>query len=122
MLFPFDFSDAGIFAPLTLSAVSIPSNLTVTSIVDLILPFVAGLFFGLAIKKGIMAFVFAIIGFLIASYVGLTFIPKISISYEIHKWTLFLSSYISTVKFGSLTLSLTVILFLVGLAIGLWKG
>ena len=103
-------------------AIALPSGLTVTSVIDLILPFVAGLFFGLAIKKGIMAFIFAIIAFLIASYVGLTFIPKISLSYEIHKWSLFVMSYVSTVKFGSLVLSLTVILFLIGLAIGLWKG
>ena len=94
----------------------------ISSIISIILTFAAGLFIGLAIKKGIMAFVFAIIGFLIASYVGIAFIPKVSISYEIHKWSSFFLTYVSTVKFGAIQLTLSVVLFLIGLAIGLWKG
>lgn len=61
-------------------------------------------------------------GFLIAGYVGITFIPRISITYEIHKWSSFLLSYVSTVRFGVVQLTLSVILFIIGLAIGLWKG
>jgi hypothetical protein len=114
--------DGLVFESFISLAISLPSSINLTTILDLVLPFVAGLFFGLAVKKGLMAFVFAIIAFVISGYVGLSFIPKISVSYEIHKWSAFLLSYISTVKFGSIALSLTVILFLVGLAIGLWKG
>ncbi|EQB65155.1 MAG: hypothetical protein AMDU3_IPLC00003G0007 [Thermoplasmatales archaeon I-plasma] len=93
-----------------------------SAIISIILTFAAGLFIGLAVKKGIMAFVFAIIGFLIASYVGIAFIPKVSITYEIHKWSSFFLTYVSTVKFGAIQLTLSVVLFLIGLAIGLWKG
>ena len=97
-------------------------NLNVNSIVDLILSFTAGLLFGLAVKKALVGFLLAIIAFVISAYVGLTFIPKISLSYEFHKWSLFLLSYMSSFKFGGIVVSITVILFLVGLAIGLWKG
>lgn len=97
-------------------------NLNINSIVDLILSFAAGLLFGLAIKKALTGFILAIIAFIISAYIGLTFIPKISISYEMHKWSLFFLSYMSSFKFGSIVLSIIVIVFLVGLAIGLWKG
>jgi hypothetical protein len=93
-----------------------------SEIVTVLLTIVAGLFIGLAVKKGIMAFVFAIIGFLIVGYVGIAFIPTVSLPYEIHKWSSFLLNYISTVKLGAIQLTLSVILFLIGLAIGLWKG
>lgn len=86
------------------------------------LTFVVGLLFGLAIKKGALAFVLAIIGFLIASYVGLTFIPKISIGYEINKATLLVSGYIKDFQLGALTITLSIAVFLLGIAIGLWKG
>lgn len=93
-----------------------------TTILDLVLTFVVGLLFGLAIKKGAVAFVLAIVGFVIASYVGLTFIPKVSIYYEIHKAITIVLEYMNDVKIGSIAVSLTIILFLIGLAIGLWKG
>lgn len=117
MLSPLTFGNS---AYLTLSSSGF--NLTPNGILDLILPFVAGLFFGLAIKKGLTAFILGIVGVVIGSYIGLTFLPKISLSYEIHKWSLFLSSYLATAKFGSVVLTTTVIIFLIGLAIGLWKG
>lgn len=98
------------------------SSLSINSIIDLILSFAAGLLFGLAVKKALVGFLLAIIAFVVFAYVGLTFIPKISFSYEFHKWSLFLPSYMSSFKFGGIVVSITVILFLVGLAIGLWKG
>lgn len=93
-----------------------------TSIADYVLTFVAGLLFGLAVKKGLTAFVLAIVGFVIAGYVGLTFVPKISFSYELTKFLSLALSYVQTVQFGAVAVSLTVVLFLVGIAIGLWKG
>ncbi|MEM0135634.1 MAG: hypothetical protein QXU18_10510 [Thermoplasmatales archaeon] len=77
---------------------------------------VAGLSIGLAFMRVVAAFIFCIIGFAIASYVGLAFCLKIPITYEFHKWSMLLLNYLSIVKFGS------VILFLIGLAISLWKG
>ncbi len=93
-----------------------------TNILDFVLTFVAGLLFGLAIKKGTTAFILAIVGFVIASYVGLTFIPKISLTYELNKFIAVLAAYVKEFQLGAFTMSLTVILFLIGLAIGLWKG
>ncbi len=92
------------------------------TILDLVLTFVVGLLFGLAIKKGAIAFVLAIVGVVIGGYVGLTFFPKVSVSYETHKALVLLTNYVQDVNFGSVAVSLTVIFFLVGLAIGLWKG
>ncbi len=93
-----------------------------TTILDFILTFVAGLLFGLAIKKGAIAFVLTIIGFVIASYVGLTFVPKISLTYELNKFISLASTYLKDVQLGAVGLSMTIILFLIGLAIGIWKG
>ena len=93
-----------------------------TTIMDFVLTFVAVLLFGLAIKKGVVAFVLAIVGFVIAGYVGLTFVPKISLSYEISKFIALALAYFKDAQIGTLAVSLTVILFLIGLVIGLWKG
>ena len=119
-MFPAD--NAPSTVPMSIAVSGSVDGIPFSAIITIILTFAAGLFIGLAIKKGIMAFVFAIIGFLIAAYVGIAFIPKVSISYEIHKWSSFFLTYVSTVKFGAIQLTLSVVLFLIGLAIGLWKG
>jgi hypothetical protein len=92
------------------------------SLLDFILTFVVGLLFGLSIKKGALAFLLAIIGFVIAGYVGLTFVPEVSLTYEINKFVSLAIAYIKDFQIGTLAVSLTVVLFLIGLAIGLWKG
>ncbi|MEM0141622.1 MAG: hypothetical protein QXN66_06285 [Thermoplasmatales archaeon] len=92
------------------------------TILDWILTFVVGLLFGLAIKKGVVAFVLAIVGFVIAGYVGISFIPKISVSYEIGKAIRVFDQYIRQVQFATLSISLSIVLLLIGLAIGIWKG
>ena len=91
-------------------------------IITIILTFVSGLLIGLAVKKGLTALILGIVGIVIAGYVGIAFVPKVSLTYEFHKWSSFFLTYISTVKFGAVQLTLSVILFLIGLAIGLWKG
>jgi hypothetical protein len=93
-----------------------------SAIITIILTFAAGLFIGLAVKKGLTALILGIVGIVIAGYVGIAFVPKISLTYEIHKWSSFFLTYVSTVKFGAIQLTLSVVLFLIGLAIGLWKG
>ena len=93
-----------------------------SAIITIILTFAAGLFIGLAVKKGLTALILGIVGIVIAGYVGMAFVPKISLTYEIHKWSSFFLTYVSTVKFGAIQLTLSVVLFLIGLAIGLWKG
>ncbi len=113
------------FLHLSISQISLSTSASSSSlspILILLLTFISGLFIGLAVKKGVTAFILAFIGLLIAGYVGLTFVPKVSLAYEVHKWSSFLMSYLSTTKFGALQLGLSLILFLIGLAIGLWKG
>ncbi len=87
-------------------------------IIDLILIFADGIIIGVAIKKGILSFVLIIIGLVIASYVGISF-PGISFQLILSK-AVNLTSYMlskAPVQFTGLP-----ILFLIGLAIGLWKG
>ena len=91
-------------------------------IITIILTFASGLLIGLAVKKGLTALILGIVGIVIAGYVGMAFVPKVSLTYEFHKWSSFFLTYISTVKFGAVQLTLSVILFLIGLAVGLWKG
>ncbi|MGC8645304.1 MAG: hypothetical protein ACP5UO_03430 [Thermoplasmata archaeon] len=92
------------------------------TILDWVLTFVVGLLFGLAIKKGVVAFVLALIGFLIAGYVGLSFIPKVSVSYELSKAVRILGEYFRQVQLATFSVSLSLVLLLIGLAIGIWKG
>ena len=109
----------------TSQAVSVSGSIDGVSynqIITIILTFVSGLLIGLAVKKGLTALILGIVGVVIAGYVGIAFIPRISLTYEFHKWSSFFFTYISTVKFGAVQLTLSVILFLIGLAIGLWKG
>ena len=49
------------------------------TILNFALTFVVGLLFGLAIKKGLVAFVLALVGFVIAGYVGLTLYHPINV-------------------------------------------
>lgn len=89
---------------------------------------VDGLLFGLAIKKGILSFVLLIIAMFIAAYVGFAFVPPhVSISSLASSVMPYVKQYVGEVTkslslgFGG-SLSLTVVLFLIGLGIGLWKG
>ncbi len=60
-------------SPPTIPVSSNVSSISFSQIVTIILTFVSGLFIGLALKKGILAFLFAIIGLLILGYVGIAF-------------------------------------------------
>lgn len=98
-----------------------------SGIVLLILAFVDGLLFGLAVKKGIVSFVLLIVAFILSGYVGLSFIPKISLSNLVTKAVSYivtnLQSIASLVPIGNAgSLSLLVVLFVVGVGIGIWKG
>ena len=86
--------------------------------ITLLLVFVDGLLFGLAVKKGLISIILMVVAFFLAYFVGLSFIPKIDIINVIHS----VINYMATVKFGSLILSFSLILFIVGFGIGAWKG
>ncbi len=84
----------------------------------MILAFVDGLLFGLAIKKGILAFIIFVVAAFLATYIGLS-LPSISIGALISRSILFLTY--AAARAPAIMVGLP-ILFFVGLAIGLWKG
>ncbi|MGC8665053.1 MAG: hypothetical protein ACP5FU_06735 [Nitrososphaeria archaeon] len=95
---------------------SVPSNYQ--QIAYIVLAFADGVIIGLAIKKGIVSFILLIIGILLSSYIGLT-LPGLSLSVILSKIVAY-SSYLLS-KAPAMFAGLPV-LFLIGLAIGLWKG
>ncbi len=99
-----------------MTAFALPTNYQ--SIIYLVLTFADGLIFGIAIKKGILSFILMIIGVLIGTYVGIS-LPGVSLSLLLSKVIVFLGYILS--KAPSFAVGLPV-LFLIGLAIGLWKG
>ena len=92
------------------------------SFVDPILTFLAGLLIGIAAKKGVTAVIIGIVGIAIAGYVGLSFIPSSVLSSGASQFISLFFSYMKNFQFGIITMSLSVVLFLVGLVIGIWKG
>jgi hypothetical protein len=84
----------------------------------LVLLFVDGAIFGLAIKKGFVSIILIVLGLIIASIVGLT-IPFINGSSIASFVTGFILSEIT--RIGPLFLSFP-ILWIIGLLVGIWKG
>ena len=82
-----------------------------------ILFFVDGLLIGLAIRKGATALVLVIIAVAIAGFAGITFIPSISVTSIVD----YVINYAKTAKYGAIIVSSTVVVFVVGLIIGLLK-
>lgn len=98
-----------------------------SGIIVLVLSFIDGLLFGLAIKKGVVSFILLIIAFVVSGYVGLSFIPKISVSNLLTTVVNYiqtnLHSITSLIPIGSIgSASLIVVLFAIGLGVGIWKG
>ncbi|ARD85094.1 hypothetical protein [Ferroplasma acidiphilum] len=99
----------------------------VSGYIILAIALIDGLLFGLAIKKGIVSAILLIIAFVLASYAGLSFVPNVSFSkvYTYAK-TFFIDNIskapglVSLGHVGSVTLVL--VLFLIGLGVGIWKG
>ena len=82
-----------------------------------ILFFVDGLLIGLAIRKGATALVLVIIAVAIAGFAGIAFIPSISVTSIVD----YVINYAKTAKYGVIVVSSTVVVFVVGLIIGLLK-
>lgn len=92
-----------------------------------ILALVDGLLFGLAIKKGIVSFVLLLVAIVVSGYVGFSFIPKISVTSLLNTVVSYITNHIqaltSIVPIGNTgAISLVVVLFVVGLGVGIWKG
>lgn len=87
-------------------------------IIAAILALVDGLLLGLAIKKAIVSFLLALAAIILGAYIGVTF-PGLSASLLLSKAAYFVSYAISRAPELFTGVS---IFFLIGLAIGLWKG
>ncbi len=86
--------------------------------ITLLLGFLDGLLFGLAIKKALISVVLIVVAFIIASVLGLSFIPSVSTS-QISS-TLF--TFFSHLNFGTIGVTFSIVLFVIGFGIGIWKG
>ncbi len=88
----------------------------------LFLVFLDGLLFGVAVKKGVVSIILIAIGLFIGTYIGLSFIPQVSISSVISKISSNAATFESVLHFGSFTLTFIVLLFIIGFGIGIWRG
>lgn len=86
--------------------------------VTMILVFIDGLLFGLALKKAFVSVVLIMVALVIAYFLGLAFVPNISLSTVVHQ----VMAYSTSVHFGSLIVSFSIVIFFIGLGLGLWKG
>ncbi len=86
--------------------------------ITLLLGFVDGLLFGLAIKKALVSVVLIVVAFILASFLGLTFIPSLQTS-QIYSS---LSAFFSQLNFGAIGVTFSIVLFAIGFGIGIWKG
>ncbi len=99
----------------------------IDGIIFLIVALIDGLLFGIAIKKGVTSFILIIIALIISSYIGLSFVPHLSITDMSSKLLPYIKEYgaqiTSDISLGlSGSLSLTIVLFIIGLGVGIWKG
>lgn len=92
-----------------------------------ILAIIDGLLFGLAIKKGIVSFILLLVAFVISGYIGFTNSFKMPVSDIFSRIVSFVENnahgLATLVPIGSTgAVSLLVVLFVIGLGIGIWKG
>lgn len=74
--------------------------------------------FGFAIKKAVTSVVLIMVALVIAYFLGLTFVPNISLSTIVQN----AMTYANTVHFGNLIITFSIVVFIIGLGIGLWRG
>ncbi|MDG7047922.1 MAG: hypothetical protein JRN61_02975 [Nitrososphaerota archaeon] len=94
------------------------NSLNISSLVAIVLALIDGLIFGVAIKRAIVSVILAVIGFALAAYIGIN-IPGISSSTLLDKVPVILA-YVTSV--APQFLIGVPIFFIIGLAIGIWKG
>jgi ABC-type phosphate/phosphonate transport system permease subunit len=98
---------------------SLPAQLLpYASIIGVILTFVDGLIFGVAVKKAITSVILIIIALLLAGFIGLT-IPFLSTS---NIMTHLLNIIISQARLIGPLLFALPLFWIIGFALGIWKG
>ena len=90
----------------------------ISSIVPIVLLFVDGLIFGIAAKKGVMSAILIVIGLILAGVIGITipFITTADVWKHIVDIAISQASHIGPVFFAM------PVFWIIGFAIGLWKG
>jgi hypothetical protein len=95
-----------------------PELQSYSPIITIILLFVDGLFFGLAVKKALTSIVLIIVGVVLASVIGLS-IPFLSAG---DIWTHVINIAFSEARhIGPIFFSFP-IFWIIGFAVGIWKG
>jgi len=97
-------------------------DLTAMNYLDLAITFVIGLLMGLSIKKGLVAFILLFLAFILSGFVGLTFLPTIPPSKFFNLASKYLYEIVNNLHLGLFAISLSIILFLAGLIVGILKG
>ncbi len=90
-------------------------------VLTIILLFFGGLFLGLAIKKGVVSIILFIIAVLILSYAGIHF-ANISYYSVLHIIFYEFNKHFSIMYSNMPSLGTDFIVFIIGFALGLWKG
>jgi len=95
-----------------------PSLEPYAPLIAMILAFVDGLLFGLAIKKAVVSFVLFVVAVILGGYIGFS-LPGVSASYLISRAVGLAAHWISSAPaiFSGIS-----IFFIMGLAVGIWKG
>lgn len=100
-------------------ASSLPKQLLpYASIIGVVLTFVDGLIFGIAIKKAIVSAILIVVGLLLAGFIGLT-IPFVSTS---SVTTHLLNILMSQARLIGPLIYTIPLFWIIGFALGIWKG
>ncbi|MGC8614001.1 MAG: hypothetical protein ACP5L2_07200 [Conexivisphaera sp.] len=83
-----------------------------------VLAFVDGLLFGLAIKKAIVSFIIFVVAVLLGTYIGIS-LPGVSAQALMSRAASLVTRWISS---APAIFSGVSIFFIIGIAIGIWKG
>ena len=90
-----------------------------SALITIVLLIVDGLIIGVAAKRGVMSFVLLVVGLLLAGFAGLAIPFSISSSDVITHMT---NIFLSQIRHMGASVSAFPISWLIGFAIGIWKG
>ncbi len=97
------------------------------ALITIVLIFVDGVLIGLAAKKGIVAMILLLIAVVLSAFLGIAYLKSLSAS-TIEAWIVSHSSLLTKSIEGLLpigtigSVSLSIILFVVGMVLGFWRG
>ncbi|KJE49487.1 MULTISPECIES: hypothetical protein [Acidiplasma] len=90
--------------------------------ITLLLLFLDGYIFGFIAKKSVLAVILLLIALIIGIFLGMVLIGVPSLATIISFTTHYLSNFAPIFHLGSNTVILFVLIFIIGLALGIWKS